>query len=420
MLRTRERDIELTPRLLVVLLAALAVSLPMAWISLSKVLLFLTGLGYLIANLYSRYYRFKFDSLWTTRITLTIILAFTLSLWWTTVDISFALLTFVKHAKLLEILLIIFLIKNEREARLAIKVFTAGQIFIVLCSWLLACGISLPWVINSQVHSGTKYVVFAESYLDQSIMLASTAAVLWHLRCNQYWPRWLSYLIAVAAIINIFLLLPGRTGYLIALTMMSLAAMWAMQKRWRLPILIAIPLIAVVALHFSQGRLHDRAFQVANEAHAYSQQTETNTSSGWRLNAWHRSLQAIQESPWNGYGVGSWAPTVKRLEGNTGVEVFGNSNSSNPHQEYLLWGVELGVGGIALLLALLVGVAWDIRKFDTSIYRATLSILVTIAIASLFNSALFDDLMGDFLCVSLGLLMALGLHSKVSIQPSPC
>jgi hypothetical protein len=34
-------------------------------------------------------------------------------------------------------------------------------------------------------------------------------------------------------------------------------------------------------------------------------------------------------------------------------------------------------------------------------------------VACLFNSALYDDLMGDFFCVSLGLLMALGARSMV-------
>lgn len=412
MQNTPESRLEWSPRLLAVLLAALAISLPMAWISLAKVLLFLSALGYLITSKFLNIYHSKLQALWTTRIVLLIVLFFGLSLLWTEVDLDFALLSFVKHAKLLEILLVIALIRSEQEARLAVKIYLAGQVFVILCFWLLSLGLTLPWVVNSQNYVGTKNVVFAESYLDQSIMLASTAAVLWHLGRYLHGWRWLSGGLATAALLGIFFLLPGRTGYLVALTMMTLAAMWSMPPRWRILTLIAIPLIAVVALHFSTGRLQERILQVVHDTQAYSQQADTNTSSGWRLNAWHRSVQAISENPWKGYGVGSWAPAVKRLEGKTGVSVFGSGNSSNPHQEYLLWGVEMGVGGSILLLALMVGVAWDIRKFHTSVHRAALSVLVSIAVACLFNSALFDDLMGDFLCISLGLLMALGVHSQ--------
>lgn len=37
------------------------------------------------------------------------------------------------------------------------------------------------------------------------------------------------------------------------------------------------------------------------------------------------------------------------------------------------------------------------------------------AVACLFNSTLYDDLMGDFFCVSLGLLMAYGVRNKQAL-----
>lgn len=324
---------------------------------------------------------------------------------------DFALSIFVKHAKLLGILLLIFLIRTEREARLAIGFLAAGQLFVLIASWVLASGI-LPFLhSDSTTNPANRSVVFAESYLDQSIMFATMAAIFWHLAPERFWPRWLAGLVALAALSNVLLLLPGRTGYLVALAMLSLAAMWAMNKRLRLITLIATPLVVVMGLYFSSAQVRERISQVIVESQSYTKQVETTSSSGWRLNAWRRSVQAIYERPWNGYGVGSWTPAVKRLEGDTATQTFGVSNFSNPHQEYLLWGVELGVGGPLLMVALLVAVIRDTRFFPTAVARATLSILAGIAIACLFNSALFDDLMGDYLCISLGLMMALGLRS---------
>jgi hypothetical protein len=41
------------------------------------------------------------------------------------------------------------------------------------------------------------------------------------------------------------------------------------------------------------------------------------------------------------------------------------------------------------------------------------------AVACLFNSALYDDLMGDYFCVVLGLLMALGAHEHAIAKLQP-
>jgi O-antigen ligase len=399
-------------RLIFVCLAAVSVSLPMAWISLAKLILFVLGLGYLLAGYVNNRSDFSFQRLWTTKTILGILIAFALSLLWTEVSMDFALSMFVKHAKLLGILLLIFLIRTEREARLAIGFLAAGQLFVLIASWVLASGIFPFLHSDSTTNPANRSVVFAESYLDQSIMFATMAAIFWHLAPEKFWPRWLAGLVALAALSNVLLLLPGRTGYLVALAMLSLAAMWALNKRLRLIALIATPLVVVIGLYFSSGQVRERISQVVTEAQSYTKQVETASSSGWRLNAWRRSVQAMYEKPWNGYGVGSWTPAVKRMEGDTATQTFGVSNSSNQHQEYLLWGVELGVGGPLLLVALLVAVIRDTRFFPAAVARATLSILAGVAIACLFNSALFDDLMGDYLCISLGLMMALGVRSR--------
>lgn len=408
-------------RFAIVFLTALSVSLPIALISLAKFLLFFTGLVFLTINLFTKTQHKKWHSLWSTYVAILIVIVFALSLFWTDVDIDFALKTFVKHAKLLGILLLVFLIRSKREARMAIAVFVLGQVFVLVNSWLLSAGFIAPWITNSQVDLVTKYVVFSESYLDQSIMFCATAAVLWHLRSSLKWPRWLAIFMALAAILNVLFLLPGRTGYLAAVVVFSLALMWKMNQRRRLIALAAAPFIIVLGLSLSSGQLHDRIFLAVTEVRSNVNQAETGSSSGWRLNAWKRSIEAIGESPLYGYGVGSWTPAIKRLQGSTATEVFGKGNASNPHQEFLLWGVEMGLGGTLLLLALLLSIAKDARQFTPDIQRATLSVVAVIAVACCFNSALFDDLIGDFLCVCVGLLMALGVQSahqprQVSIE----
>lgn len=384
----------------------------MAWISLSKALLFIFGLAYLIANHVNKRNDISLDILWTPRIILATLVVFSLSLLWTEVDMETALLVLVKHSKLLEIILLITLIHTAREARIGISAFIAGQTFLLICSWLLAVGVPIPWVTNPI----GRYVVFS-SYLDQSIIFASSSAVFWHLRSDKLWPRWVGIVLAVAALINVFLLLEGRTGYAVALAVIALAVMWTMPKRLRLAALVATPIFLLFSLYLGSTQIQLRVSKIINESQNYSKQMDTESSSGWRLNAWHRSIQAIEEKPWLGHGVGSWTKSIKRLEGSTANKTFGEGKMSNPHQEYLLWGVELGIGGTLLLLSIMFSIARDAQRFNDATMRTILSLLAATAVACLFNSSLYDALMGDYFCVALGLLLALGHRSTPSSSP---
>lgn len=398
-------------RLILVCLAAISVSLPMAWISLAKVLIFVFGLAYLIANYVSKRNDSVFKELWAPQVIIAILLAFSLSLLWSVVDMEIALLALVKHSKLLEILLLISLIRTGHEARLAMTAFAAGQALLLLSSWLMAAGVPIPWATSSGFTSaGYKYVVFS-TYLDQSIIFATTAAVFWHLRSDHLWPRWLAALLAAAALMNVMLLLEGRTGYAVALTVLSLAVMWAMPQHLRLATLIATPIIVLFSLYLGSAQVQDRLSKTVHESQNYANQGGSKSSSGWRLNAWHRSVQAMKERPWLGHGVGSWTMTIKRLEGSAATQIFGEGKAGNPHQEYLLWGVELGFVGTLLLLSFMVSVVRDALRFKTSISRAIISVVAAMAVSCMFNSTLYDALIGDYFCIALGLLIALGIRT---------
>jgi O-antigen ligase len=190
--------------------------------------------------------------------------------------------------------------------------------------------------------------------------------------------------------------------------------MWSVPKRYRIVAIAITSFMLSLALYISSIHFKTRIAGVVTESQQYAQKTDIQTSAGWRLNAWHRSLQAIAEKPFFGHGVGSWALTVKRIEGEKGASVFGAGNSSNPHQEYLLWGVELGVIGLLLFLLLLFSIAKDALQYSEAIQRAIFSVVAVLAVACLFNSAVYDDLIGDYFCITLGLLMAYGIQTRVA------
>jgi O-antigen ligase len=332
-----------------------------------------------------------------------------LSLAWTSAPLREALHDLNKYGKLLIIPLVLVLLRQQREALLALGVYVVAESFVVLTSWLLSAGLVLPWVVKP-LSTRVIVAVAYSSYLDQSIMTAGLAALAWHLRKDfpgRYGPKIALAIVALCAV-NVLVLLPGRSAQVALLVAMVLALIWAVPRRLR-PVALLVPVLLIATVMALAPHFRERTTAVVTESIAFSNGDRSPTSSGIRLALWHRALQAIQERPLAGHGVGSWNTVYPRLEGKALSPVFAQLH--NPHQEYLLWGVHLGLAGIALFLAFLAALVRDARTFQPDIRHATLSLVAIFAVVCLFNSTLFDALIGDYFCFLLAALLALGVLS---------
>jgi O-antigen ligase len=399
-------------RLFLMGFVALTVSLPMAWVSLGKLVLFVTCLAYLVNRLIQTEVDAAPGKLWTVNLGLFIVATFALSLCWSEASQDIALQAFAKHSKLVEVVLLVSLLRTQGEAKATLSAFLAGQSFLLISSWLMVLGWHVPWATSElvpQYHN----VVFS-TYLDQTLISSAAAAVFWHLRSIWPHPQWLKALftlLSIASIVNVLFFQEGKTGYVAALTVVALAVMWRMPRQWRLLALVLAPLCLGLLAYLGSAKVQEKVTQIVSESQSYDTQGDNLSSSGFRLHAWRRSLQVITDQPVMGHGVGSWAQSVKRIEGLQAEQIFGPGLTGNPHQEYLLWGVELGLGGIVLLLLLITSLIRDALRFASPIKQATIAVTAVMAVACLFNCSLYDALIGDFFCVTLGLLLALGLRS---------
>lgn len=383
----------------------IAMSLPMAWISIAKLTLLTTGLLVLFQN-----WKKKHPVLGSAQSSSTLLVGiavawFGISVIWASAPISHALHAWLKHAKLLIIPLVVLVLTYSKTTHIAIQTFVGAQGIVIILSWLMFLGFPIP---TFSPYTNVGPVVFSTSYIDQATMFAVACALAWHLRCLNLWPKWVSYALPVLGLCNILFLLPGRTGYVMVVALIIQAILWFIPKGMRWYSLVVIPMTLTVVFLVVPSESRIGIERIANEVNLYVKKADSSTSAGWRLNAWSTSLQAIASRPVQGYGVGSFVPAVKPFQVDSGKTVIGESLSSNPHQEFLLWGVELGVGGALLLLILLLGIRGSIKAQYTDIRQAAAAIVVVVLVACLFNSALFDDLVGDFLCFSLGLCLALG------------
>ena len=381
-----------------------AVGLPIAFVSLAKLLLVVTGLIYLINPVpWQKTQRTFFPTMTVIWILLSI-LAMAVSITWSSAPSTDTYSSFAKYGKLLLIALLPLLIRSRQEGLLALTVFVTVQAFLLLSSWMLFLHLPTPWATSSMAR--TQYAVFS-SYLDQGIMSAVLAAVCWHLRplLLHQWQQNTAVLVAVSAVVNVLFVLEGRSGHLVAIALLSMAIMWALPKKYRL-LVILLPFLIALGVYAGSVKVHERANLMISEASAFGNDTNRATSTGIRLGFWSDAIHIIKEHPWGGTGAGSWSTQYNQLERARNAKHVDIAGNGNPHQEYLLWGVQLGVPGLLLFCTLIAAMFRDSFKLERPFKRTSQSVIVAFAVACMFNSSLYDALIGDFFCVLLGLLFA--------------
>ena len=406
---------------MLVYFVAASVGLSMAWVSITKFALFVFVMLMLIWQFIKRP---NFDCSesreipkHTAHAIVVCLLAFSLSLFWTVAESGESLGSIGKYGKLLILLLLPMLLRSRKEVIQAISVFVIFQALLAFSSWLLFFGIPVPWA--SSKRPVTEFSVYS-TYLDQSIMSAVTAAVCWHLRdmAPTRYGKQAAIAIAFICISNVLFALIGRTGHIVAITLLSLAIMWELPRRYRW-LLLVLPLVLLTVVYNVSPKVQLRVTQLKTEVQAFSfdkgESVDSGNSSGIRLHFWHRAVQSMAQSPWLGSGVGSWSNEYNRLEKqlNPGGVMLGER--SNPHQEYLLWGVQLGALGVLLFAGLLLSILRDFWQAEVQARQAGLSVLIALVVSCLFNSIIYDALIGDFFCVALGLMLALSVHDAPQV-----
>jgi O-antigen ligase len=393
-------------RLAAVLLAATSAGLSVFIISFTKILLVITALVVLLRNKHLVVKNTSLQQMWTPRLVVVISFIFGFSLLWTTVPLDQGLGALGKYGKFLVIPAFLILIRTRQEASWAVLAFLLGQAFLLCSSWLLYLHLPLVWATSRMAIDS--YSVFS-SYLDQGIMSATVAAIFWHLKTLA--PNRFLYCVAIVmsllALGLVFVVFIGRTGFVVGAAMISLAVFWALPRRYRLASLIVPPTLLVLAM-FSFDKVAQRFSFTKTEISAFSSGVGAANSADNRLDFWKGSLSVIAKNPLFGTGVGSWATEYNRV---MEIKFPGHKDlgiGGNPHQEYLLWGVQLGLGGIVMLFAFFSAAVFDFLKLDRPLARAGLSVLASLTIACFFNSSLYDAYIGDFFCLSLGVLLAFG------------
>jgi O-antigen ligase len=256
---------------------------------------------------------------------------------------------------------------------------------------------SKPWVFKDHISGGLMmaFLMWLSIALGQSMTKPVWRALL--------------YVNALLALLNVLFVLQGRTGQVVALVYIAVFVMWqlvhlrsARAGRIRLVATLACVVACMGIAYYAFTAKDSRLADTSQEITSFEDNNQV-TSAGVRLEFYRRSVDLFVRRPIAGYGVGSVLPEFERFAKNqTGGRAV---MAGNPHNEFLLMGVQLGVVGIALFLWLLVALYRECRHVDTLARNVIYGYLLAFFVGCFANSLLLNFTEGSLFVLLSGILL---------------
>jgi O-antigen ligase len=294
-----------------------------------------------------------------------------------------------KAALFLLIPIAIVLMKDPADRDRALYAFMAAIALTTVLSCLRWSGVipaEAP-LLKGAVFSAS--VVF-KYHLTQNLLLAVGAfvfAVYADRAKSRYW-RILLGALSILAVLNVLIMGDGRTGQVVLILLMLYYGAWRHGRRGFVTALCAGLAVGAAAYVLPESAVHKRAALAISEASEWEQGVDAPkpSSVGDRLEFYTRSLRIVLRHPITGAGSGGFIAAYENEVRGTAV-----TPTHNPHNEYLLRAVELGVPGVVLLVAMF-WIVWRTaaRLPDPAHTAIARALVITFAIASLVSSTLND------------------------------
>lgn len=307
----------------------------------------------------------------------------TLGLFWADVSWTERLGGYSAFHRLLAIPLLLAQFRRSEHGMRVLLGFFASVAGVLLLSWVLVLFPGLPW------RSG-EYGVPVKDYILQSGNFLICTFVLLELAIDDSRVgRWRSVAVLVALAVvfvaDIVFVATGRTALLVA-PVLALLLGWR-QFRWK-GLVGAALLCCIVGgtAALESPYLKSRLATSVDEVQAFQKSDALNSTSA-HLQFLKESLSFVASAPIIGHGTGSIAAQFRKsAAGKTGAAGIA---SVNPHDQILAIGIQLGIVGIAVLIAMWLAHLMLFRGIGLTAWIG-LVVVVQNVVSSLVNSHLFD------------------------------
>lgn len=190
--------------------------------------------------------------------------------------------------------------------------------------------------------------------------------------------------LAALSAYNLFYVVQGRTGQLVAV---ALGLLFVMQRLKMRQALFALSVIAVfLTLFMAFSDKSARIYEGIANTQAYLQAASgrSDSSMGLRYTFWQRSLELIQERPLFGHGTGSFNQAYQSINPDMAA------STGNPHNEFLMIGVQWGGAGLMVYVGFLASQFKTAQCFSCPQRWYAQGLWVSLLATSLFNSPFLD------------------------------
>ena len=349
----------------------------------------------------------------TLKLCFAIFLLFLISSFYTIANSEEALGTLKKYLKFLYIPFIYYLIKIKKNEIIIINFFIYGVTLILVLSYLKYFNVidfNYLYDFLSQVKLtnvqdkiiNTRSSIF-QNYIIQGMIFSFYSFLCLYVAKKN--TSLLYYLLSLLSLCNVFFINDSRAAYILIIILAALSLYRIItQNKYRVIILLvfAASLSSQISSNFE-----NRVTRIADSANLISE-NNYNSSLGKRYIWAQIAGRNFLNSPILGLGVGSYQESVINYFKDSSPSSFDIYVTNNPHNEFLSINSQLGVLGSILFVGFLVLLSRDSKN---NIFAQ--GITVVVIVSSIFNSAFYDNMLGLFLIIIIGLLYNTNKNFKV-------
>ena len=281
--------------------------------------------------------------------------------------------------------------------------------FRVLGGYLASCTalLAVSWFLHVWPHQPWRVApagVPVKDYIVQSVEFVLCAFAFGHLAVDAWLARKRllacgQALLAVLFVANVAFVATGRTSLAAFPVLLMLFGLQRFGLKGTLAMAIGGVLFAA-AVWIASPHLRERVLGVIDEIQTYRSE-HAETSSGYRLEFWRKSLTFVAEAPIAGHGTGSIPVLFRRAAiGDAGITA---AVTGNPHNQILEIAIQLGLIGVAVLFAMWMAHILLFRGASLAPWLGQILMTQTI-VGSLFLSYLLDFSTGWIYVLGVGVL----------------
>jgi O-antigen ligase len=313
-----------------------------------------------------------------------------------------------KYVDLLFVPVFLTCFQDAKSRERGLLLFCIAGVAAVLISYMASTGL----MVDAPLLPRTAENPYAfKASITHSLLVAFTSYVFMLLARQERRPRYRNgyVVLSLLAAHNVVFMNWGRTGYLVLVVLLVYFFIMTYGRRGLLFGAMAAVLISVTAYTTSTA-FHNRIDAATGEFQAWGPARPATTSIGQRLEFYTTTAGIIREHPLIGTGTGSFPGEYAHA-----VEGQGKVATENPHNEYLLITVQIGLIGLASMICLFWAQWRSAARFAEPFYRdLARGLVLMFVVGCLFNSLLVDHTEGLLFAWFSGLLFAAPVKSGLS------